>query len=112
MSLSTHVLDTATGLPAVGMSIELAEVTVDGKERPIVSVTTDADGRHKFSVSPGPGTYRMRFLTGDYLAGSGSGTLYPWVDVNFAITGDKAEPSHLHIPLLLSPFGFSTYRGS
>lgn len=112
MSLSTHVLDTSTGLPAAGMTVELAEVSFDGKDRPIVTVTTDADGRHKFRESPGVGVYRMRFLTGDYLAGSGAASLYPWTDVTFSITGDRNEPSHLHIPLLLSPYGYSTYRGS
>lgn len=114
MSLSTHVLDTSTGLPARGMEIELfrVEVTSDGDENHglVDTVTTDPDGRHRFSAELEPATYRLRFKTGDFLASADTASLYPWVDIHFVVTADK--PSHLHVPLLLSPFGYTTYRGS
>jgi 5-hydroxyisourate hydrolase len=122
MSLSTHCLDTTTGRPAEGLQVELVKLTVH-KSGPGVSAdpevlesaTTDTDGRYRFVVDPKPGTYRLRFVTGDYLAAQGRETLYPWVDVTFTVD-DPADnpdaPEHLHIPLLLNPFGYSTYRGS
>ena len=122
MSLSTHCLDTTTGLPAGGLQVELVSLAVtdvgpDVTAEPTVleSATTDADGRYRFVVDPAPGTYRLRFHTGDLLAASGTATLYPWVDVTFTVGDpavDPATPSHLHIPLLLNPFGYSTYSGS
>lgn len=122
MSLSTHCLDTTTGLPAAGLQVELVKLTVhrSGPEltadtEVLESATTDDDGRYRFVVDPEPGTYRLRFLTADYLAGRGAATLYPWVDVTFTVedpADNPATPEHLHIPLLLNPFGYSTYRGS
>ncbi|WP_291474500.1 MULTISPECIES: hydroxyisourate hydrolase [Corynebacterium] len=122
MSLSTHCLNTTTGLPAQGLQVELVklEVTDHGPDvtaEPTVleSATTDADGRYRFTVDPAPGTYRLRFHTGDFLAAADTATLYPWVDITFTVEDpevDPATPSHLHIPLLLNPFGYSTYRGS
>jgi 5-hydroxyisourate hydrolase len=107
MSISTHVLDAALGRPAAGVRVEL--------EGPIGSSTvealTDADGRVG-SLLDGPlatGTYRLRFDTGGYFEAAGSDTFYPEVVVAFRIT--DAE-QHYHVPLLLSPFAYSTYRGS
>jgi 5-hydroxyisourate hydrolase len=106
MSLSTHVLDTATGLPAVGLTVTL----FTAQDVPVEEGVTDGDGRHRFSTPPEPGTYRLRFDTGAYFATTGTVSLYPFVDVTFHAT--SAVTGHLHVPLLLSPFGYSTYQGS
>ncbi|MEJ6550509.1 hydroxyisourate hydrolase [Corynebacterium sp. USCH3] len=109
MSLSTHVLDTATGLPAAGMTVTL----FTAQDVPVESGTTDADGRYRFVAELEPGTYRLRFNTGAYLADTGTPSLYPYVDVTFLVTGERGGAGgHLHVPLLLSPFGYSTYQGS
>ena len=102
-SLSTHVLDTSQGRPAEGLRITLESA---GGER-LAEGTTDADGR----ISPlgpeslAPGEYLVRFDTGGYL---GADAFYPEVVVDFVAQGDQ----HYHVPLLLNPFGYSTYRGS
>ena len=102
-SLSTHVLDTSQGRPAEGLRILLE--TADGDR--LAEGTTDADGR----ISPlgpealAPGDYLVRFDTGGYL---GVDAFYPEVVVHFRAQGDQ----HYHVPLLLNPFGYSTYRGS
>lgn len=100
-TLSTHVLDTARGRPAAGLHITLetrAGERLDAGE-------TDADGRvGSLGGELGPGDYVLRFDTGGYVAG-----FYPEVVVVFTI----ADPDqHYHVPLLLSPYGYSTYRGS
>jgi 5-hydroxyisourate hydrolase len=102
-SLSTHVLDTSQGRPAPGLRIALE--SSDGER--LAEGTTDADGR----ISPlgpetlEPGEYIVRFDTGGYL---GADAFYPEVVVHFVAKGDQ----HYHVPLLLNPFGYSTYRGS
>ncbi|MGJ0181810.1 hydroxyisourate hydrolase [Corynebacterium glyciniphilum] len=109
MSLSTHVLNTATGLPAAGLMVELYTVQTTLVE----SGSTDTDGRHRFVAELEPGTYRLRFNTGAYLADTETPSLYPYVDVTFLVTGERGGAGgHLHVPLLLSPFGYSTYQGS
>lgn len=109
MSLSTHVLNTTTGLPAAGLDIAL--VTDQGA--PVESGATDADGRHRFSTPLEPGTYRLRFETGEYLDAEQTASLYPFVDITFHVTAQRGgADGHLHVPLLLSPFGYSTYQGS
>lgn len=111
MGISTHVLDTARGKPAQGIRIALerfennAFVTVGGG-------TTDKDGRVKdlLTASPDAGhTYRVTFELSDYFRAQGTPAFYPRAQVEFVI-GSGGE--HYHVPLLLSPFGFSTYRGS
>lgn len=104
-SLSTHVLDAVTGTPAGGIGLE---VTAGGN--PVATGVTDADGRARLAEDLGPGTYRLRFATGDWFAAAGRETFHPEVVVAFAVTGQ--DPGHLHVPLLLSPFAYSTYRGS
>ena len=101
-TLSTHVLDTATGTPAAGMSVTLHAT---GAEQRVV---TDADGRARFDGEHA-GVVMLRFATGEWAAAHEQATFYPQVDV--AVTLDSARPHH-HVPLLLSPFGYSTYRGS
>jgi len=112
-AISTHVLDIAAGRPAAGMRVRLERVDSAGEQvRPaaaeIAAASTDADGRVA-SLGPeaiAPGTYRLIFDTGGYSAGTGA--FFPEVTVTFAVTDD----GHYHVPLLMSPFGYSTYRGS
>jgi 5-hydroxyisourate hydrolase len=110
MSLSTHVLDTARGLPAAGVGVALSRRKRDGSWSVVSNAVTDADGRVK-DLSRGPlegGEYRLEFASGAYFKASGMAAFYPEVAVVFvAPEGD----AHLHVPLLLSPFGYSTYKG-
>lgn len=105
MGISTHVLDTAQGRPAVGVSVLLTDVAGD-----TTAAVTDQDGRAWLSDGPlRPGTYRLVFETAEYFASTGTATFYPEVSVAFSVTDGVA---HLHVPLLISPFAYSTYRGS
>jgi 5-hydroxyisourate hydrolase len=122
-AISTHVLDTAAGCPAAGMRVRLERVAATGHDaapaaEEIATASTDANGRVT-SLGPeaiAPGTYRLVFDTGGYLSrqrgdsasGAGGGAFFPEVTVTFAVTDD----GHYHVPLLMSPFGYSTYRGS
>jgi 5-hydroxyisourate hydrolase len=105
-TLSSHVLDTTLGAPAANMQLILT--TPEGK---IVNGQTDADGRCNQwgDLSLSPGTYQLRFITGEYLLSQHGSAFYPIVDVHFEIAKDGG---HYHIPLLISPFSFSSYRGS
>lgn len=106
MTLSTHVLDTAKGRPAVGVQVRLETRTGDGWQ-PRDTQHTDADGRVRaWHLDLEPGTHRLVFDTAAYL---GADAFFPEVAVAFQV-GDADE--HYHVPLLLSPFGYSTYRGS
>lgn len=105
--LSTHVLDTNRGRPAagVGVVLESRDGTVLGQG------CTDGDGRVG-AIGPerlDPGEYRLRFATGDYFAARGEVGFYPEVVVVFTVANGS---EHYHVPVLLSPYGFSTYRGS
>lgn len=106
MSLSTHVLDSTSGRPASGVTVRLESRTDDGWAPVAKSVTND-DGRIPQFVPDGPpeGVHRLVFDTGAYFAK----TFYPEVVVTFQVT-EAGE--HHHVPLLLSPFAYSTYRGS
>ena len=109
--LTSHVLDVALGRPAAGVEIRLA-VMEGGGWQTLGSAVTDADGRASAlvgGVALEVRTYRLTFETGAYFRASGRPVFYPRVDVTFAVT---APEEHHHIPLLLSPFGYSTYRGS
>ncbi len=108
MSLSTHVLDATTGRPAAGVAV-LVEERVDGEWRATADGRTDADGRIGALGDPGEGAHRLRFDTGGYFAKAGVATFYPEVTVTFTVADATA---HHHVPLLLSPFAYSTYRGS
>ena len=109
--ITTHVLDTARGLPAHGVPIVLEHATAQGWEV-LGTAATDADGRARDLVADGTpladGRYRLTFDTGAYFRGRGEAAFYPEVAVVFTVAGDE----HHHVPLLLSPFGYSTYRGS
>ena len=103
--VTTHVLDAVTGRPASGVAVRLEGPGMTAEER------TDDDGRVR-ELGPArldPGTYRVVFATGDWFAAQGRDTFYP--EVVIAITVDDPE-QHLHVPLLLSPYAYSTYRGS
>jgi 5-hydroxyisourate hydrolase len=108
--ISTHVLDTSLGKPAHGVTVRFFD-HVDGEWRIRAEGETDPDGRcgqlyAETSISAG--TYRLCFETGPYFAANGVKALYPEVVVTFEVE----EGQSYHIPLLLSPFGYSTYRGS
>jgi 5-hydroxyisourate hydrolase len=111
--ITTHVLDTRTGRPAAGIRITLSQQGAAGTWQEMASGDTDADGRIRDLLASDtklqPGVYRMDFATGDYFSGQGITGFYPHVPVIFEL---QEMDSHYHIPLLLSPFGYSTYRGS
>ncbi|HEU5072613.1 MAG TPA: hydroxyisourate hydrolase [Polyangiaceae bacterium] len=109
-SISCHVLDTARGRPAKGVSVSLAQLDTAGVWQPCESATTNADGRvARFGAEAlTPGTYRVRFETGSYFSPD-LAAFYPFVDVVFEMI---AANEHYHIPLLISPYGYTTYRGS
>jgi len=108
VSLSTHVLDASNGAPAVGVSVRV-ETQHGDHWHPGAEHHTDDDGRVGSFDPPAAGVHRIRFATGAYFAARGVETFYPEVLVTFTVT-DAAR--HYHVPLLLSPFAFSTYRGS
>lgn len=112
LSLSTHILDTTKGLPSSDVSVKLFKLiggtvwiasSFNGK--------TDKDGRIKdFPMVDDEtnGVYKLTFETAPYFQKLGTETLYPFIEISFEITSE----SHYHVPLLLNPFGYSTYRGS
>jgi 5-hydroxyisourate hydrolase len=108
-TLSTHVLDTALGKPARGIRVTLERAT-DGQA--LGSGVTDADGRVRdFPPLRAPlpsGEYRLRFAVGEYFATTRRDAFYSEILIAFRLGADE----HYHVPLLLSPFGYSTYRGS
>jgi len=110
--ITTHVLDTAKGQPAEGIKISLQRPVGDGQWEDITTGVTNSDGRVPNFMADGqtiePGMYRMLFDTKTYFENIGTKGFYPEVSVSFEIT----DGEHYHIPLLLSPFGYSTYRGS
>jgi 5-hydroxyisourate hydrolase len=103
--ITTHVLDTALGRPAAGVPVTL-ELAADEGWRTIGAGATDADGRLRTLTPSGavtPGRYRIRFDT------SACSVFFPIVEIQFVVADGNA---HYHVPLLLSPYGYSTYRGS
>ena len=114
--LTTHILDTANGRPAAGVKIDLYAVDRDGSLAALTSAITNSDGRCDKAILEGSnfetGTYELRFYVGAYfdgLSGSEGPAFLDVVPVRFGIS-DANE--HYHVPLLISPFGYSTYRGS
>ena len=109
--ISTHILDTQLGQPAVGVAVEL-EMFQDGQWRQLDHGVTDKEGRVSDFLPAGSvdeGIYQLTFNSGSYFADRGIATFYPKVAVTFEI---QDRNQHYHVPLLLSPFGYSTYRGS
>ncbi len=109
--ITTHVLNTATGKPAAGIALYL-EQKKDEQWQLLARGTTNQDGRVADLLPPTtslePGEYRMVFETAPYFEAQHIATFYPLVEIRFYIR----DTTHYHIPLLLSPFGYSTYRGS
>ena len=114
--LSTHVLDTARGVAGQGIAIEV-HVVRDGIRERVATATTNADGRTEAPLLTGdrlePGVYEISFHVGDYFRQTGvSLTDPPFLDVIMLRVGLADALGHYHVPLLLSPYGYSTYRGT
>lgn len=113
--ISTHILDVALGRPAAGVRVMLERAVREDHAAvwvPCASATTDADGRIKPLLEAEKvvaGTHRLIFATAEYFSGLHQATLYPEVLITFAV---EAAGGSYHIPLLLSPFGYTTYRGT
>jgi len=114
--LTTHVLDTARGVPAAGMAVELWSVPARGEPVPVTAGILDRDGRTREPLLTeagfAPGTYELRFFVGDYFRRHGLGADPPFLDVVAVRVTLQAGQGHYHVPLLASPFGYTTYRGS
>ncbi len=110
MGISTHILDTTRGRPASGVAVSLDRRDDTGWVA-VGQGATDADGRCKTLLveSPEPGTFRITFAVAAYFQGLGVEAFYPEVSIVFSVARGG---EHFHVPLLLNPFGFSTYRGS
>jgi 5-hydroxyisourate hydrolase len=110
--ITTHVLDTARGRPAAGLGVVLEIRSAKGRFRVLGRGKTDGNGRIGDLLPEGDlrrGTYRLTFDTARYFRAQGGRGFYPSVSVLFEI---REPTQHYHVPLLLSPFGYSTYRGS
>ena len=107
-SLTTHALDTSKGTPATGLMITLYK----DEDKELLTTRCNQDGRVS-NMCEGEtwtaGVYKIRFFTKDYFTGQGKECFYPHCDVTFEVSDASA---HYHVPLLVSPYGYSTYRGS
>jgi len=114
--LSTHVLDTVKGGPAVGVRIDLHRLDVEGPPRHVTSTVTDADGRTAEPLLAGEaiaaGTYRLTFHVGEYFAEAGSPDACRFLREVPVVFGIDDPTGTYHVPLLVSPWSYSTYRGS
>jgi 5-hydroxyisourate hydrolase len=106
-TVSSHVLDASSGVPASGVHVVLEGRAADGSWAAAGRALTDGDGRARFPGNLAAGEYRLTFGTGAYFAARGTPSFYPEVTVTFSVAS-----GHYHVPLLLSPFAYSTYRGS
>jgi 5-hydroxyisourate hydrolase len=105
VSVSTHVLDSVAGRPAAGIAVRLLVGELE-----LASGVTDGDGRCRLLDGPtGEGPHRLVFATGDWFAARDVESFYPEVVLTFAV---REPAEHHHVPLLLAPFAYSTYRGS
>jgi 5-hydroxyisourate hydrolase len=110
--ITTHVLDTSRGRPAAGVSVTLERLTGDKDWEVAGQGRTDDDGRLRLlegAATATPGVYRLVFETATYFGGHDMSAFYPHVTIVFEVTRGEA---HYHVPLLLSPYGYTTYRGS
>ena len=110
--ITTHILDTSIGLPAGGVAVRLSRQSEAGIWEVVADGITNEDGRIPGLIPPGvqvtAGNYRLHFATGEYFLKKNTASFYPFVEVVFELK----EIRHHHVPLLLNPFGYSTYRGS
>ena len=111
--ITTHVLDVSIGRPAAGVMVRLDRQANDGEWQHIGSAVTDQDGRVRELLSDGEllavGVHRLKFEVDRYFSASQVEGFYPEITIAFTV---KDNSQHYHVPLLLSPFGYSTYRGS
>ena len=111
--ISTHVLDTSRGRPAAGVPVLLESIDRSGSRREVTRATTDVDGRIRELMPVGAeargGAYCLTFETGAYFSALGVESFYPRGTVEFEV---RDVSQHYHVPVLLSPYGYSTYRGS
>ena len=112
-AITTHVLDLSTGVPARGVAVRLEVLRDAVGWVALAERATDGDGRVKDFIDEGArldaGTYRLTFLTGAYFERAGAPAFHPEVAVVFRV---QTAGGHFHVPLLVSPFGYTTYRGS
>ena len=111
--ITTHILDTSQGRPASNILVRLEQQKTDGSWNELSAKKTDNDGRimnllPKENVLD-PGVYQMVFVTAPYFEKQGIPSFYPEIEIRFSL---REPEQHYHVPLLLSPFGYSTYRGS
>ena len=113
--LSTHILDTARGVPAAGIKIMLYRVSGNSHKK-IAEVVTNADGRTDGPLMSAAefqaGRYELRFAVAEYFRARGQGAEVPYLDVVTLAVGLMAGQGHYHVPLLCSPWSYTTYRGS
>lgn len=108
--ISTHILDTSLGRPATGVTVELEILQATPAQwKRLESAQTNSDGRIVFQCPAQPGTFRLNFLIEDYFQKNGLPQFFTTVPVIFRIQDTKRK---YHVPLLLNPYGYSTYRGS
>ena len=110
--ITTHILDTSAGRPATGVPVSLWR-RHDDSFASMGQGETDSDGRIASGLIDSsefrPGQYQLRFETAAYFSAAGVDSFYPRVIIDFLVS---AEDEHYHVPLLIAPFGYSTYRGS
>lgn len=112
--LTTHALNTATGKPAAGLNVTLYRMSPNGDDELLKTTQCDDNGRIKDLIQSSKdewrqGDYRLRFETRKYFSAFDVACFYPYCDIVFTVTDTTA---HYHVPLLISPYGYSTYRGS
>jgi 5-hydroxyisourate hydrolase len=112
VTVSTHILDAVAGTPARGVSVELSMLDANGWWVPVERGVTDADGRLRFAAETSGGAGRLTFATGQYFNDLRTASFYPEVVITFSTFTLDGAPGHFHVPLLLSPYAYSTYRGS
>lgn len=114
--LSTHVLDTVNGRPAAGIAVTLERIAADGSREQVAQAVTNADGRTDAPLLSGtltPGSYELSFAIGTYFRSLGAALPEPaFLDVVPLRFGIAEPEGHYHVPLLASPWSYSTYRGS
>lgn len=111
--LSSHILDITKGMPAAGVKVVLSKLNEKNEWTKVDEKTTDANGRIKDFLkkdknAKNKGTYKLTFYTKTYFDGLNLSSFYPYIEVVFQIT----DETHYHVPITVSPYGYSTYRGS